>query len=58
MFCITPDVEVSMYMWVYIISIMKHEKILPRVTTIWQNSMGQKQAYVEGLNFDIDIWIC
>jgi hypothetical protein len=29
MFCVTPGVGVSMYMW---------------VTTIWQNSMGHKQA--------------
>jgi hypothetical protein len=36
---------------------LKHEKIIPMVTTILQNSMGYKQAYVERLYFDIDIWL-
>jgi hypothetical protein len=57
MFCVTPGVEVSLYLWVYVISIWEHEKILPRATIIWQNSMGHKKAYVQVLYFDIDIWL-
>jgi hypothetical protein len=62
MFCITPGVGVSLYMWVYVISIMEAWKDSTKgqnnlVKTIWQNSMGHMQAYVEGLYIDIDIWL-
>jgi hypothetical protein len=57
MFCVTPGVGVSMYMWVYVISIMEAWKYSTKGQQIWQNSMGHKQAYAEGLNIDIDTWL-
>jgi hypothetical protein len=55
MFCITHGVEVSMYTWVYVISIMRAWKDSTKGHNDLENSMSHKQAYVKGLYFDIDI---
>jgi hypothetical protein len=57
MFCVTPSVGVSMYMWAYVISIMGAWKDSTKGHNNLQNSMGHKQAYVEGLIIDINIWL-
>jgi hypothetical protein len=57
MFCVTPSVGVSLYMRVYVISIMEAWKDSTNGHNNLANPKGAKQAYVEGLYFDIDIWL-
>jgi hypothetical protein len=57
MFCVTPCVGVSMYMWVYVISIMEAWKVSINGHNNLAKFIGSQASICESLYFDIDIWL-
>jgi hypothetical protein len=57
MFYVTPSVGVSMYMWVYVISIMEAWKDSTKGHNNLTKLNGSQANICRGLCFDIDIWL-
>jgi hypothetical protein len=57
MFCVTPGVGVSMYMWVYVISIMDAWKDSTKGHNNLEKTQWVTSKHMEGLCIDIDIWL-